>query len=66
MGQDPEEIVYVDNGRGLMEPEAKVKSDQRDRREYWDRVWDRAGPWVLPAAAVWLLLTYAIEQWLRR
>jgi hypothetical protein len=66
MSQDPEEIVYVDNGRGVMEPEAKVRSDQRDRQEYWDRAWDRAGPWVLPAVAVFLTIVEIIFQYIRR
>jgi hypothetical protein len=61
MRKHPDEIVYVESRPGQMESEA----DRRARIEYWDRIWDRAGPWMLPALAVVLTLNYLVGEWLR-
>jgi hypothetical protein len=65
MGRDPEEIVYVDNGRGLMEPAEKVRSDDEKRRERSERLFEIAAKLSMAAGGVLLALMYSLQQWLK-
>lgn len=56
MNKGPEEIVYIQTARGRMEPEGQALNDRRRRQERIDWIWDKSGPWILPALGLFLLL----------
>jgi hypothetical protein len=66
MGRDPEEIVYVDNGRGLMEPADKVRFDSEKRRQRNEWLFEIAAKLSISAMGFFFALIYLLEQWLRR